>query len=199
MTKTNDTTLRAFHDDPKIKAKYLRRVQAHAAADEILQGYGYWRDGKGCGVGCTIHSGAHRNYETELGIPMWLAYLEDGIFEGLPPERAKTWPAEFLEAIQPGADLCLVALRFMVWLLGGVMSHADQRGKIAIQTVIDLYDRVLVGEQIERTAWMEAEATAWEAEAAAWAAAWAGQAAAYMNQADKLLELLRNAPGRSGA
>lgn len=43
-------TLLAFHGDPKVKAKYLRRVRAHEKADEIIHGV-YWEKGRGCGVG----------------------------------------------------------------------------------------------------------------------------------------------------
>lgn len=34
----------AFHGDEAIKAKYLNRIHAHAAADEIVHGY-YWENG----------------------------------------------------------------------------------------------------------------------------------------------------------
>jgi hypothetical protein len=47
-------------------------------------------------------------YETELGIPVMLARLEDWIFEGLPVERAKLWPKQFLTTIKSGSDLSLV-------------------------------------------------------------------------------------------
>ena len=30
-------TLKAFHNDPKIKAKYIARVKAHYDADEIIK------------------------------------------------------------------------------------------------------------------------------------------------------------------
>ena len=83
--------MKAFHNDEKIKKKYLSRLRAHQKADEIVKGF-YWEMGKGCAVGCTIHSSDHGAYETELGIPRWLAKLEDRIFEGLPNGRAKKWP-----------------------------------------------------------------------------------------------------------
>lgn len=38
--------MKAFHNDSKIKAKYLKRVQAHFKSDEIVKGK-YWEDGKG--------------------------------------------------------------------------------------------------------------------------------------------------------
>ena len=81
----------AFHNDPAVREQYLNRVAAHASADELLQGYGYWRGGKGCAVGCTIHGSTHKSYETELGIPEEIAYLEDWLFERLPAEKAKEW------------------------------------------------------------------------------------------------------------
>lgn len=72
MTATTTSTLRSFHGDPAVKEKYLGRVRAHAAADELIHGV-YWEGGKGCAVGCTVHSGDHTAYEVELGLPEWLA------------------------------------------------------------------------------------------------------------------------------
>ena len=108
--------MKAFHGDPAIKAKYLARVQAHAAADEIVHGK-YWENGKGCAVGCTIHDSKHSNYETELGIPTALARLEDTLFEGQSNGAAKTFPVRFLSAIKPGADLSRIRWQFLHWLL----------------------------------------------------------------------------------
>jgi len=86
----------AFHSNPNIKSTYLARVRRHREWDEILQGYGYWSDsdGKGCGVGCTVHTSEnpHKAYEIELGIPAVLAYLEDVTFEKLPAKEARLWP-----------------------------------------------------------------------------------------------------------
>jgi hypothetical protein len=111
-------TLVAFHGKSAIKQKYLRRVRAHRKADEIVKGI-YWeeREGtfKGCAVGCTLHSSDHSAYETELGIPIALAYLEDAIFENLPSEIALAWPERFLMAAKPGANLSPVVYRFMAW------------------------------------------------------------------------------------
>lgn len=108
--------LLAFHDDPKIKEKYLVRVMAHAKADEIVKGK-YWEGGKGCAVGCTIHSGNHKKYETELGIPEWLARLEDHLFERMPNDKAMNWPEAFLKAIKPGVNLDLVKSPFLIFVL----------------------------------------------------------------------------------
>ena len=107
--------MKAFHNDPQIKAKYLARVKAHAQADEIIHGK-YWQDGKGCAVGCTVHSSTHSDYETKLGIPQAIARLEDVIFEGLENSEAKRFPAQFLRAIPVGADLSRVTALFLLAL-----------------------------------------------------------------------------------
>jgi hypothetical protein len=182
---TEPTRLIAFHGDPKIKAKYLARVKAHRKADEIIHGT-YWKKGKGCAVGCTIHGSDHGAYETELGIPRVLAHLEDGIFESLPNGRAKDWPVEFLTAIPVGADLSRVWSRFAVWLLGdaedGVIRFAKtDRTRNAILAVVAAYSLEQTPSARE---WRELASAARHADAAAYAAyadaaAYAADAAAY--------------------
>ncbi len=107
--------MKAFHNDPKIKTKYVNRVKAHAKADEIVKGK-YWENGKGCAVGCTIHSSNHSAFETELGIPTWIARLEDTIFEGLPNARAMTWPLELLKSTRVGVDLNQVKIPMLIFI-----------------------------------------------------------------------------------
>lgn len=106
----------AFHNDPAIKEKYLNRIKAHKAADEIVQGI-YWENGKGCAVGCTIEGDNHIEYEFQLGIPEWLARVEDRIFENLPNELAKEWPLELLETIPVGKDFAEVWAKFCIFLM----------------------------------------------------------------------------------
>lgn len=94
----------SFHNDPLIKDKYLYRVIKHREMDNIIQGKG-WENGKGCAVGCTLENYDHSRYPIELGLPEWLAKLEDRIFEGLEKEYAMTWPEIFLSSIPIGVDL----------------------------------------------------------------------------------------------
>ncbi len=94
----------SFHNDPAVKQKYLDRIIKHREMDNIIQGKG-WENGKGCAVGCTLENYNHARYPIELGIPKWLAYLEDSIFEGLTIEKAKLWPELFLKSIPVGVNL----------------------------------------------------------------------------------------------
>ena len=137
--------MEAFHNDPSIKEKYLTRVQAHYKADEIIQGK-YWENGKGCAVGCTIHSSDHKNYELELGIPKNIAYLQDGIFESLPNNLAKKFPLQFLSSIKVGADLKNVNNLFTIWMLTdkkyGVLQYV--KDKKVIQDIADAFEQDMV-------------------------------------------------------
>jgi hypothetical protein len=109
-------TMFAFTNTEVTKPQLLCQLRAHAEADQIVKGY-YWKRGKGCAVGCTIHGNDHSLYEPLFGIPQMLAHLEDCIFEGLPVGRARWWPFQFVEAIEPGADLSRVGWKFLHWLL----------------------------------------------------------------------------------
>jgi hypothetical protein len=185
------TPMSAFLGKQETKDFYIARVRAHREADQLVKGF-YWERGKGCAVGCTVHSGNHAAYETELGIPRILAKLEDGIFEALSNGEAMAWPEKFLSAIPVGADLSLVWPRFAVWMLvdptWGVLQFAkSERSKKSIQDVADGYYKALVGkpEPDWRTLRAAAAAAAYAAAAAAYAAdaayaaAYAAAAAAY--------------------
>ena len=175
--------LLSFHNDPSIKEKYLNRLHLHYKADEIIKGT-YWQNGKGCAVGCTVHSSSHASYESELGIPRILARLEDTIFEGLPNEEAKEFPIRFLEAIPVGVDLDPVWRKFMIWLLvdenEGVIRHAKTaKTKKAIRDVAQTFS-----DSLTKTVSHEKWATVRRAAAAAGhpaggTAAYAAYAAAY--------------------
>jgi hypothetical protein len=134
--------MKAFHGDENIKKIYLERVMAHQKADEIEKGY-YWENGKGCAVGCTIHSSDDSKYEMELGIPVWLAKLEDRLFEKMSNESSKKWPFSFLEAINTGSDLEKVKAPFLIFVLESALEKFDHKRypgcKKVIQDVIDLY------------------------------------------------------------
>ena len=104
----------AYYNQPEIKQDILDQLQQHYAHDEIVQGY-YWGNGKGCAVGCTIHSDDHMLYEVIFGVPVALAYIEDELFESLSNEKSKDWPIAFMSAIQPGQDLSMVSWRLLYW------------------------------------------------------------------------------------
>ena len=190
----------AYHNDPKIKTDILSQLQEHAAADQIVKGH-YWQDGKGCAIGCTIHSDDHMDYETRFGIPIMLARLEDCIFEGLPNDAAKTWPIRFMSAIEPGIDLSTVGWKFLHWLLTDEEVNPGINHPIVKDAVKRCADALLpltVGQSIDISAASAAWSAAESAESAAWSAESAAESAeraesSYTLMADKILTLLSEA------
>ena len=186
--------MKAFHGDQSIKCKYLDRVRAHAAADEIVHGT-YWENGKGCAVGCSIHSSNHMAYETELGIPVMLARLEDRLFEGMANGKSKQFPEAFLLAAKVGADLSLVGWKFLHWLLTEELtSRDDPRVSAQIKRCADVLVPLTKGEPVNgKEARAAADAAA---DAAAAAAAYAAaKHQCYERMADKLLALMAECDG----
>src|ERR1700744_3913056 len=167
-----ETKLIAFHGDPAIKAKYIDRIRFHREAEHLIQGIG-WDDSdrtkvRGCAVGCTLETYDHSRYPIELGLPEWLARLEDKIFEGLPAAEAQDWPESFLEAIQPGAQLESVrhklAVRRMDRLIVLQTANLGNHGKEvnkAIGLVLTAMQQVRACHESE-----SAESAAWIQEAA---------------------------------
>jgi len=185
--------MQAFHNNPAIKEKYLARVRAHAAADEIIHGK-YWEDGKGCAVGCTIHSGNHAAYETELGIPQWLARVEDRLFEGMTNGTSMTWPIRFLEAIPVGADLQPIFIPFLIIIVERARTHFDHKKyPQQLKAIDDVLNKLKANasEKDLRAAAAYAYAAADAADAAAAAAA--ARSKEYEYFAEELLKLLRAA------
>ena len=165
--------LLSFHNDKKIKQKYVARLKAHAEADEFIKGK-YWEDGKGCAVGCTIHSNQHKAYETELGLPEWLARLEDQIFEGLSNENAKKFAVDFLLSIPVGKDLesvkwkfCSFVLKENLRLVQKLQISEELKVKVseAIRGSLRVNESAIKNNKWDVSAWSAAESAA---ESAAW-------------------------------
>ena len=195
--------MQSFHNNAAIKHKYLARVIAHQKADNLIRGIG-WKNGKGCAVGCTLESYDHKSYETELGIPEWLARLEDGFFERMSLDKSKTWPEKFLEAIPIGVDLDKIIAPFLIMVLKSTLDTFDHQRFPDVKKYIDQVISLLESGEFNlkpspeqaraateaaalaaawaaalAAAWAAAEAAAWAAtEAAALAAAWAAAKAA---------------------
>ncbi len=175
--------MKAYHNDIKVKKLYVDRVIAHQKADEVVKGQ-YWENGRGCAVGCTIHSSNHKAYETELGIPEWLARVEDVIFEGLPNNKAKKWPLQFLKAIKPGVDLDKAKPLFIVFVLKPNLKNFDNKKHPAVTTSIKDCIKLWSRKDIGSVAW-ETErkrvgsAASSAARSAARSAAYAASSAAY--------------------
>ena len=188
-----------YHNDPAVKAKYVSRLAAHRAAEHLVQGLGWESNGhtKGCAVGCTLEAYNHALYPVELGLPLWLAYLEDSIFEGLPKGEAEQFAEDFLRSIPVGVDVEPVRFHLtiarMERLLEGLAENREayaDKCRDALNAVIAWCRLELAGDSsaAESAAWSAASAamsaarsaarSAESAEMSAWSAAWSAESAA---------------------
>jgi hypothetical protein len=181
----------SFFGEQGLKDAVVARVKEHQRLDQIVQRI-YWDGSKGCAIGCVLHSDDHMAFERQLGLPVFLAYMDEHIFESLPAHEATQWPLRFIEAVPVGVDLDLVFPRFMYWLLTdslGVRAYANVETAKILDTLARMYSLRIDGIAFDRDAVMAAESAAWAAEsAAASAAAWR---AAIQRQADYLISLLQ--------
>ena len=186
----------AFHSSPNLAEKVREQVNAHTAADEIIQGR-YWENGKGCFIGCIAHGSDPAVVEQLTGFPIMLTKIAESIFEGLPNDIAKAFPQRIINAPRIGADLSLVSWKFLHWLVDDVLTEfADDKTRAACSPALEIVAAKLRGEEVSfDAAAYAARAAAYAADAAAdaYAAADAARAAARIRQADKLVEILEQA------
>ncbi len=193
----------SYKNDPKLKKLFVAEIEKHRKADQIIQGTYGQENGKwkGCAVGCSIHSlntklgkayktNDHTVYEKELGIPEWLARLEDTLFESLSVQDAKKWPGQFAKAVPVGVNLEPVKWKFCAHLMKENIERVltldiseDLKKQVvdAIRQVLSVYESA-----IETGTWNESAARS-----AASAVESAARSAVYIKHSKELLRLLK--------
>jgi len=149
--------LLAFHNDQTLKQKTISQLEEHYKQDQIIQGT-YWENGKGCAVGCTIHSDNHKDYETVLGIPQWIAHLEDKLFEGMQNKYARLFPLKLIKSIPIGfSNWQSIHHKISVFLLEDICKNTDHPTvKQAIHNIIQLHK----SESTDKAKWIAAHSAA---------------------------------------
>ena len=163
----------SFHNDIKIKEKYVARTDRHLKMDNLIQGDG-WDGTKGCHVGCTLDKYDHKSYESELGLPEWLARLCDTLHEGQTIEDAKIFFRDFLRSIPVGVDVSKVKHQFCSYLMDcnleilkdSTYTKVDEIRKIILQ-VKALHDDAVKTGNFDWSAARIAASAAWSAESSA--------------------------------
>ena len=185
------TTPIAYLNSPALKAAVLAEITTHEAQGAVIKGitgaYGRMNETfTGCAIGCTLHSlnvlqgktGAaltdainqHARYPVELGWPLWLAHLEDVVFEHLPDALATTWPRRLAEAIPVGASVDdLVLAKILRWMLADAESGVraattDARVQENIDVIVAMFDaEIATGGQATAEQREAAAVAAWDA------------------------------------
>ena len=178
--------MKAFTSTTMTKEELLKELKIHQKADDFIKGsYDTIVNGsfKGCAVGCSLESlnrkkglkvgyNDHYAYEPNFGIPMWLAKMEDRIFEGLPTEDAKKWPVKFTAAINKGADLNKIFKPLLVIICESTLTTFDHAKYPASAIAINVVIKLLKNKKTTKQQFLDArkEARAYAAYAAADAA-----------------------------
>jgi hypothetical protein len=134
------SSMKAWHNDPNLKAEVLSRMLQHRVEDGIIQGsYQVYAPEvasqyRGCLIGCTLPMGRvtewgegfldppvtyrdiddmewHPLVEEMYGIPESVNRLWERVFETLPVEKAAWFAVTTIEATPVGADMDVVASR----------------------------------------------------------------------------------------
>ena len=115
------------------KDDFIAEIKSHMQKDALIKGVYKENENmetfRGCAIGCSIQSikniikdyslenNNHYLYEKYLGIPLWLAKIEDKIFEGLPIDLSKKWPLRFSLSINIGSDLNTILPTVLIFII----------------------------------------------------------------------------------
>jgi hypothetical protein len=177
-----------------MKARFVAAAIEHREADRYLKGT--YASGEGttfraCSVGCslaTVYGGMDSNrykhadhgfLSETLGVPEFITYLQDTIFEGLPDRAATEWTERLFSAIPVGADLSLVQPAFLAAVQRRLLKSIDRDSfpsvYAAVEGVIAVLDDWTKTGRVNESA---AESAAESARSAARYAAWSAWSAA---------------------
>jgi hypothetical protein len=97
--------MQPFNGNAALAAQTVAEMKAHRDADRLAKG-DYWNPetGRGCAIGCLVHSGSHADAGKLCNAPNQIMYIVDNVFEGLPWPANLDWPVKFLEALQANID-----------------------------------------------------------------------------------------------
>lgn len=115
--------------------------------------------------------------------------------KGFPLERSTTWPVEFAEAIEEGADLNQIKTPFIIFILTQNVKIMQKQLKVVknenIQGVIKrsiAVNKTMIEAQKSQSGLSEARSAVWSAAESARSAA----ESVFVLYADKLIELIKN-------
>ena len=201
----------SYHNDENLKKLVVAEMKNHKVQDQFVKGrYSNYEKGskfKGCAVGCTIDSlnlvlnksydiDEHSVFEEAIGVPGWLARLQDKIFEGLTDNENSQFAVDFLDSIPVGVNLEPVKWKFCSFILKECIDRIlyqpnlsdELREKVikSIRDVLNFHESAIstgiwdaeAAESAARSAAWSAESAARSAESAARSAAWSASSAA---------------------
>ena len=194
----------SYHNDENLKILVVSEMKKHQEQDQFIKrSYGTVNGKfKGCAIGCTIDSlnivlgksydtSRHDVLEEAIGIPVWLARLQDVLFENLPNRENSQFAVDFLDAIPVGVNIEPIKWKFCAFImkeniervlkLPNLSDELRKQVLDALRVVLNLHTNAInEGSYDKSAAESVAESAAWSARsaAAAWSTAAESAAAA---------------------
>lgn len=134
--------MKAYHGDAALKRRLIAGMSRHMRLELLVREAGV--KGEVAPVSTA--------YRSVLGVPTWLAQLEEKIFQRLHHDEAMRWPTQFLRAINVGSNLNLVWPRYALWLLDKEMAEYSR----FTAPVSSLYQRWVAGGKPAAVKWRTA-------------------------------------------
>ena len=167
----------AYHSNPVLKSQFVEEMERHQREDMICQlevGTVDKNDGKwkGCHVACAVHSMSiirgltvqsmynHELWPDLLGIPVWMAFLCETVFEALDEDAAKLFPVAFSKAVKPGKDMETVRMPLILFVMERAHQHAEGDHKQVLERILGLWQQLANGENVATEQWSEAREAA---------------------------------------
>ena len=180
--------VKAWDNDPKLKARFVKEAVNHQKADRFIQGA--WLQGKetekqrvfkGCWLGCMTQTEENTiEVASEImHLPLWLLSVGEKIFEGLTKEESLKFPVQIMKAIPEGMDSEKAYKEWHYRLLmdpkNGQITFTEKGSEQynAIKQCAELFKM----EEISESAARSAESAAWSAASAAVSAAESAESA----------------------
>ena len=170
---------------------HIERMKAHIEADELVCGTGF-EDGKGCFIGCTFDRYDHEHAALSTGVPEWLWYLADDLYENMSRSVDRGDMAlKLLHGFEKCEDFDALERAIHIYIqrqnierVTALEIDAALKSEVlaAIDAVISCHEAALPVDAPEWAAALAAEAAAEAAQVSvtseAWSAEWSAAAAA---------------------
>ena len=190
---------------------FVDAMKADIKAERLVAGLtteGKGDDFKGCWIGCVLREYSHEGMANSLSWPLPLVRISETIFEGLNnKENEQAFAVDILAAPKPNADVSLIHWKFLHWLVSDTLEkYADSKTQKACEKAVKVLRDKADGKEVSADAAGHAADAGHAAYAAAYAAyaayaaraadtaADAARAARYKEMADKLIEIMKEAP-----
>lgn len=133
--------MQAFHNEPRLKRSLVEKMKGHERVYKYRPGLKGFGPGTyvTCFIGCLFNEGLaakRRNWPRRMGLPVWLSWKAERIFEYCSADYGPTWCSRFLMSIPLGIDLDTVEAESKICLLVNAV-YANEMNPSVIDEIGD--------------------------------------------------------------